>query len=245
MYYGFSGSWILLLIVTSIIGFASQGYINSTFKKWSMVPLDNGATGAQIAAAVLAGGATEVAIHRGEQAASGLRAVAIQPVGGQLTDNYDPRSKTLNLSQQVYGSSSVAAAGVAAHEAGHAIQDADGYVWNGVRSALVPVAQFGSASAFWFIIIGIFMRALPIGFYMVWIGVVFYAAAVLFQLVTLPVEINASKRAIAALQSGGALPPHQITGAKEVLTAAAFTYVAGALVAVLQLLYFIGLARRN
>lgn len=152
-----------------------------------------------------------------------------------------PRTRQLNLSQAVASQPSVAAAGIAAHETGHAIQHARGYVWGNVRTALVPVAQIGSGASIWFIVLGFILRFSGL----IWLGIILYAGAVLFQLVTLPVEIDASRRAVAALSSSGLVAPDQIGGVKQVLTAAALTYVAAALVAAMQLLYFIGLARRN
>lgn len=219
--------WLLLIVVSTVLGLATQGYINSTYRKWSRVPLASGSSGAQIARAILD--------------SNGLGSVAVQAIPGNLTDNYDPRNKTLSLSEGVYSTPSVAAAGVAAHEAGHAIQDAKGYVWGSVRSALVPVAQFGSMSAFWLIIIGVWINFSALA----WLGVAFYAGAVLFQVVTLPVEFDASRRAIASLQASGTMSTEQVAGARQVLTAAALTYVAGALIAALQLLYFVGLARND
>lgn len=223
----FDPTYLLLMIVTSIIGLATQSYINSSYRKWSQVTLGRGLSGAAVARAVLD--------------ANGLHDVAINTIGGTLTDNYDPRTRQLNLSQGVAATPSVAAAGVAAHEAGHAIQHAQGYVWNGVRTALVPAAQIGSSASIWLIIIGFGLRFSGL----IWVGVALYAGAVLFQLVTLPVELDASRRAVGALQSTGLVAPDQIGGVRQVLTAAALTYVAGALVAVLQLMYFIGLARRD
>lgn len=223
----FDPLWIALIVVSTILGLVTQGYINSTYRKWSQVPLDGGRSGAEVARAILDGG--------------GLTGVGIGQVAGQLTDHYDPRSKQLGLSQGVYGSANVAAAGVAAHEAGHALQDAQGYAWGKVRTALVPVAQIGSSSAFWLIFAGLIFNFSALA----WLGVLFYAGAVLFQVVTLPVEFDASRRAIAALRSSGTMSAPQIDGAKQVLTAAALTYVAAALIAALQLLYFIGLARRD
>src|SRR5512137_2586742 len=190
MFYGLNSGWLLLMIVSTVIGLATQGYINSTFRKWSRVPLESGKSGAQIAREILD--------------ANGLSEVGIKTIGGQLTDNYDPRSKTLSLSEPVYGAASVSAAGVAAHESGHAIQDATGYVWGAVRSSLVPVAGFGSNAAWVLIIIGIFLRAAgSIGQTLILLGILLYAAAVLFQLVTLPVEFDASRRAVASLQATG------------------------------------------
>lgn len=232
MYYGFSPAWIAIMLISLVLGLATQGYINSAFRKWSQVRLNSGMTGAQVAQRVLS--------------SDGLSGLEIRPVGGNLSDNYDPRTKVLNLSEGVYGTSSVAAAGVAAHEAGHAIQDAQGYVWGSVRSALVPAANLGSQMSWVMIFAGlVFFGASQLGYYVVWAGIAFFALAVLFQIVTLPVEFNASRRALAALESTGTLDPGQLAGAREVLTAAALTYVAAALVASLQLLYFIGLGSRR
>lgn len=222
-----NSSWLLLILVSTVLGLATRGYINSTYRKWSRVPLSGGSSGAAVARAILD--------------TNGLQHVAIQAIGGNLTDNYDPRNKTLSLSEGVFSTPSVAAAGVAAHEAGHAIQDAEGYVWGSVRGALVPVAQFGSMSAIWLILIGLWINLAALA----WVGVLFYAGAVLFQVVTLPVEFDASRRAISSLTASGAMSPEQVAGARQVLTAAALTYVAGALIAALQLLYFFGLARNN
>jgi len=230
--YGFSPGYLGIMIVSIALGAITQLYIKSTYSKWSQVPLQSGLTGAQVAARILAG--------------NGVPSLAIRPIGGNLTDNYDPRDKTLNLSEGVYGTSNVAAAGVAAHEAGHAVQDARGYVWGQIRSTLVPVASFGSSAAWIFIIIGAFFGAASVlGHYVILTGIAFYAAAVLFQVVTLPVEFDASRRALATLESTGTLSGEQLAGARQVLTAAALTYVAAALVALLQLLYLLGFLRRD
>jgi len=173
--------------------------------------------------------------------ANGLQAVPVSAVGGNLTDHYDPRNRTLALSEAVYSQPTVAAAGVAAHEAGHAIQHSQNYVWGNIRTAIVPVVNIGSKFAFPAIMIGLFLKLASLA----WIGVLFYAGAVLFQIVTLPVEFDASKRALAALSTSGTMPPEQVAGARQVLTAAALTYVGAALISVMQLLYFIGLARRS
>lgn len=223
----FDPLWLLLMAFSTVIGLATQHYINSTFRRWSAVPVGSGMTGEQVAQRILQ--------------MNGIGGVQIHPTAGALTDHYDPRSKRIALSQPVHGTASVAAAGVAAHEVGHAIQDAEGYVWGRVRSALVPVASFGSQAAFFFIFIGIAISFSGLA----WAGVVLYGAAVAFQVVTLPVELDASRRALASLQMSGALAPEQVGGARKVLTAAALTYVAAALVAALQLLYFIGLAGRR
>lgn len=223
----FDPMWILLMVVSTVLGLATQGYIKSSFRKWGNVQTRSGMTGAEVARKILD--------------TNGLHTVAIQQVAGNLSDHYDPRNKTLGLSSGVFGEMSVAAAGVAAHEAGHAVQDAQGYVWGKVRSAMVPVVNFGS-SATWILIMAGFIFRQPS---LIWLGVIFYAGAVLFQIVTLPVEFDASRRAMVSLESTGALDVGQLAGARQVLTAAALTYIAAALIAALQLLYFIGLARRD
>jgi Zn-dependent membrane protease YugP len=215
------------MIATVALGLITQGYIKSSFRKWSGVAVASGLTGAQVAQTVLN--------------SHGLDGVQIKQVGGNLSDNYDPRTKVLNLSQGVYGVSSVAAAGVAAHEAGHAVQDAQHYVWGTVRTALVPVANIGSSASWILIFVGFWIQLSGL----VWLGIAFYSMAVLFQVVTLPVEFDASRRALSALEATSVMDSNQLAGARQVLTAAALTYVAAALIAALQLLYYIGLARRD
>lgn len=167
--------------------------------------------------------------------ANGIYEVTIQRVSGSLTDHYDPRNKTLNLSESVYGSMSVAAIGVAAHECGHAIQHQKEYAPLQIRSSLVPVANFGSGASWFFIIAGLFLSWQPL----VTTGIVLFSLAVLFQLVTLPVEFNASSRAVAALGNLGILGQEELGHTKKVLSAAALTYVASAAAAILQLLRLI------
>ena len=245
---GFDSTWILLMVVSLVLGLVTQGYINSAYRRWSRVPLSSGLTGAQVAERVL--GVNGIGVGVGGPTVTGItgapRNVRIQPIGGNLSDHYDPRTKAISLSEGVYGVSSVAAAGVAAHEAGHAVQDARGYVWNRVRTALVPVTNFGSSAAWVMIFFGLFFGVgSTFGQGIVLLGILFYAFAVLFQIVTLPVELNASKRALVSLESSGVLAPAQLGGAKQVLTVAALTYVAAALIAVLQLLYLLGFLRRD
>ncbi|MDY0088688.1 MAG: zinc metallopeptidase [Coriobacteriia bacterium] len=220
--------YILIMLVAMVLGFITQGYVNSTYRKWSQVPLMTGRTGAEVARTMLD--------------SEGLHAVGIETVPGHLTDHYDPRTNVLRLSTDVYSGRSVAAAGVAAHEAGHAVQHARGYVPAKIRMALVPVANLGSGAAWVLIFIG-----LAIGFLqLAWLGVAAFATAVLFQLVTLPVEFNASGHALRALSTTGALQPQQVSGARNVLTAAALTYIAAALISVMQLFYWMSVVgRRN
>jgi Zn-dependent membrane protease YugP len=247
-FYGFNPTWILLMVVSVALGGITQAYINSAFRRWSEVPLGNGMTGAQVAARVMQSNGIDVAAYGVTEAPANDKkpVVRIQAVGGNLSDNYDPRDKTLNLSQAVFGASTVAAAGVAAHEAGHAVQDAQGYFWGRLRSALVPVATLGSRAAWILIIVGLlFGAASGLGSNVILLGIIFYAFAVLFQLVTLPVELNASHRALVALEDTATLDSSQMGGARQVLTAAALTYVAAALISLLQLLYLLGFLRRD
>ena len=243
--YGFDPTWLALMVVSVILGFATQAYIKSTYKKWSQVPLMSGMTGVQVAERVLAsnGLAGSGATVTNGASRPGVR---IQAIGGSLTDNYDPRDKTLNLSEGVYATSSVAAAGVAAHEAGHAVQDSTGYVWGRLRSIIVPAAAFGSQAGWVLIFVGVLLGAASgLGRMVVLLGIAFYACAVLFQVVTLPVEFDASRRAMSSLEATGTLSGDQLAGARQVLNAAALTYVAAALIAMLQLLYLLGFLRRD
>ena len=231
-------SYWMLIIVTMALGFAAQAYINSSYKKYSGVSNDVGMTGAQIARRMLD--------------ENGLHDVAVQAVSGTLSDHYDPRTRVVRLSEGVYGETSVSAMAIACHECGHAVQHARGYVPMSIRSALVPVANLGSSLWLILLMAGIFLHITQL----FWAGIILYAFAVLFHVVTLPVEFNASRRGLAYI-TGNASPSVVSTsqalaipgntsarGAKTVLTAAALTYVVGALTSVMQLLYFIGMARR-
>ena len=223
----FDPGYLVIMFVSIGLGLATQAYIKSTYRKWSRVPLDSGLPGTQVARRILDG--------------EGLHSVEVVRVPGELTDHYDPRSKKLALSDGVFETPSVAAAGIAAHEAGHAIQDARGYAWGKVRTALVPVVNFGSSSAGILIVLGLVVGISGL----LWLGIVAYATAVLFQLVTLPVEINASRRAMDSLERSAVMGSEQLAGARQVLFAAALTYVAAALISIMNLLYYIGLARRD
>lgn len=220
------GSYLPILIIAVVLGVVTQGWVNSAFKRYSAVPLATGMSGAEVARAMLD--------------ANGLRDVRIEQVHGRLSDHFDPRANVLRLSPAVFAGRSVAAAGVASHEAGHAVQHARGFVFARVRMSLVPTAQIGSNAAFPLILIGLVTAFTGL----VYVGIVLFAGAVLFQLVTLPVEFDASRRALESMSTGSILPAEQVDGARAVLTAAAMTYLAAALIAVMQLLYFIGLSRR-
>ena len=229
-YYGFGyaldPSYLLLVVVSLVLGLATQSYINSTYRTWSKVPSD-GASGADVARRMLD--------------ANGCSRVGIKGVAGHLTDHYDPSSKVLRLSDSVYGQSSIAAVGVAAHETGHAIQHAVGYGPLVLRGTLVPIAQIGSGAGPALAIAGLIF-GIPL---LINIGILLFAGAVLFYLVTLPVEFNASKRAVAILAKTNTLSPTEIDGVKKVLTAAAMTYLASALTAIANLVRLILISRRN
>ena len=218
--------FIICAGIPLLFGLWAQTRVKRTFQRYSQVQPHNGMTGAQAAAAVLQ--------------SSGLPNLQIRPVEGQLSDHYDPRNKTLNLSADVGNASSLAALGVAAHEAGHAVQDARGYRPMRIRQTLVPAATVGQSLWFFPVVLGLLMGLTGL----VTIGLVLFAAIVLFQLVTLPVEFDASKRALASLESQGLLAADELPGAKAVLNAAALTYVAGFVASLGQLIYFFALSRR-
>jgi uncharacterized protein len=221
---------VTLLIATTVLpllfGLWAQVKVKRTFDRYSKVAPRNGMSGAQAATAVLR--------------ASGLPNLRIRPVAGRLTDHYDPRNRTLNLSADVGQRASLAALGVAAHEAGHAIQDARRYVPMRIRQTLVPAATVGQSLWFLPVVVGLIVGATGL----VTVGLVLFAAVVLFQLVTLPVEFDASRRALVALEGQGLLAADEVPGARAVLNAAALTYVAGFVAALGQLLYFFALSRQ-
>ncbi len=206
-----------------LVMFASW-YVNSAYNKWLRVPVRSGMTGAQAAQRLIMTG--------------GLQGVQIQGIGGNLTDNYDPRDKVLRLSSTVANNASVASVAVAAHELGHAMQDADGYFPLRFRSALVPMVSIGSSLGWIMIIGGLLLRFTGIA----WLGVLFFSGGAIFALATLPVELNASARAKRLLAETGIIAgPDEQAGVNKVLNAAALTYVAGLASAIMQLLYFVGL----
>ncbi|MDD2980601.1 MAG: zinc metallopeptidase [Hespellia sp.] len=219
MFY-WDSTYILVLIGAAICMVASSR-VKSTFNKYSQVRSHNGMTGCEAAERILRN--------------NGLSDVIVRHVSGSLTDHYDPRTKVVNLSDATYNSASVAAIGVAAHECGHAIQHARGYVPLTLRSALVPVANLGSMAAWPLILIGLFMNG-STSLLFINIGIWAFSASVLFQLVTLPVEFNASSRAVHILGESGMLYEGEVDATKTVLRAAALTYVASAAASILQLL---------
>lgn len=222
-FYGFDSTY-LLLIIGLLISLAASAKLKSTFAAYRRVNSMSGLTGAQAAQRILR--------------AAGIYDVNIVPVSGELTDHYDPRAKEVRLSQSSYNQTSLAAVGVAAHECGHAIQHAVNYAPLNIRSSLVPAANLGSTLAWPIFLAGFIFAMEPL----LTAGIVLFSAAVLFQLVTLPVEYNASSRALKMLESTGILAPDENYGARKVLRAAALTYVAALLSSILQLLRLVILA---
>lgn len=217
----FDPLYLLFALPGLLLGLWAQSRVKSAFNTYSKMRTLRGVTGAQVARSLLD--------------AEGLYDVAVEETNGFLSDHYDPRTKVLRLSPQVYRAPSIAAAGVAAHEMGHAIQDAKGYVPLHFRSAIVPAVQFGSTLAPWIFLAGFFLRLTPLA----WLGVILFGISVLFSLVTLPVEFDASRRAKELLVSNGVLIGDEIKGVNKVLDAAALTYVAAAIAAVGTFLYYI------
>ena len=222
MFYNLFDPYYWILIVPSLLlAIWAQMMVSSNLKKYSAVYNQRGYTGADAARMILD--------------SNGLYHVRIERVSGNLTDHYDPKDEVIRLSDSVYGSTSVAAVGVAAHEAGHAVQHATGYIPIKVRSAIIPITQIGSQLSIPLILMGFLFQFQPLVFE----GILFYATAALFQLVTLPVEFNASARAMKVLEQSEMLAGDELTGAGKVLRAAAMTYVAALLTALAQLLRLI------
>lgn len=225
-YYSYFDPTYVLVVIGAVICLLASAGVKLTYGKYEKVRSRSGKTGAQVAEEVL---------YR-----AGVRDVSVERTSGHLTDHYNPKNKTLYLSDTVYGSTSVAAIGVACHEAGHAIQHNQEYFPLVFRNALVPVANFGSIASWPLIIIGIFFNGLTVqsgmGYMLLQLGIIMFSLSVLFQLVTLPVEFNASTRAIHMIEAGGYTSEEELRGTKKVLRAAALTYVASAAAAILQLL---------
>ena len=219
-YYYWDPTYILVLI-GALLSVGASALVNRTFNRYSSVYARSGLTGAQAAQKLL---------H-----SQGIYDVQIQHISGSLTDHYDPRTKTVNLSQDIYGQTSLAAVGVAAHECGHAIQHQNSYFPLTLRTAIVPAANLGSTLAWPLILIGLFFTR-NTGAVLINLGIICFSFAVIFQLVTLPVEFNASARALRILGEQGILSDSELPYTKKVLKAAALTYVASAAAAILQLL---------
>ena len=223
-FYDYFDPTILIVLPALIFTVWAQINVSSTFEKYKKVKTESNITGYDAARRILD--------------ANGLDHVAIEMVGGSLTDHYDPKANVIRLSSEVYGSSSAAAVGVAAHEAGHAVQHAKGYFPIKVRQAIIPATRIGSSLAMPLFLIGLLFAAPAL----MTVGIVFYSLAVIFQLVTLPVEFNASNRAMAALEGSGRMSHTELRASKKVLTAAALTYVAALASSLLSLLRLIVLA---
>jgi hypothetical protein len=212
------------LIVPLILGLAVQAWLKRTFAVNSAKPVVSGRSGAEVARQILD--------------RNGLQSVPVQPSkAGPLSDHYDPRTRSVNLSEPVFAGRSVAATAVAAHEVGHAIQHAKSYVPMTIRSAIWPIAAFGSRSWFFILIAGMIFNA----FGLVQLALIVFALVIAFQLITLPVEFNASRRALGQIRELGLVNDAEAVGARQTLTAAAMTYVAGALASIAQLLYFLAI----
>lgn len=222
-YYGFDWTYVYLVLPCLILSLWASAHVNSTFRRYSKQHSTRGITGADAAARVLA--------------ANGVRGVRIEHISGNLTDHYDPSSNVIRLSDNVYGSTSTAAIGVACHEAGHAVQYAQQYAPIKLRSAIIPVTNFGSRLAMPLILVGLLFSTLgELSNFFIYLGIACFGLSLVFQLVTLPVEFNASRRALAAIEQSRILTDEERAGARKTLTAAALTYVAATAVSLAQLL---------
>jgi len=226
-FYGFDQYYLILVVPTILLSLWAQFKVKSTFSKYSRIRCAKGINGAK---------AAELLLRE-----NNISNVKVEQVPGSLTDHYDPSNHVLRLSQSVYGEASIAAVGVAAHETGHAIQHARGYGPLALRSTLVPAANIGSSLGPWIAMVGLFM-SFPL---LLNIGIVLFAGAVAFYLITLPVEFNASARALVILSETQTLSQEELRGVKKVLSAAAMTYVASALTALMSLVRLILLSRRR
>lgn len=227
-FYGFDWTYLVFIVPCIIITLICQIKVQSTFSKYSKIRNSRNITGAQAAEYVLR--------------QNGVTGVRIEHVSGSMTDHFDPRTNVIRLSDTVYNSNSVAAVGVACHEAGHAVQHAEGYLPNKIRSIILPMAKIGSQLSWILILLGLIFTA-KVGFVLLYIGIVLFSLSVLFTIATLPVEFNASKRALECIRESDLLYGDEYTGAKRTLQAAAMTYVASALTAIMQLLRLIVIAR--
>lgn len=227
-FYGFDWTYLVFIVPCIIITLICQVKVQSTFSKYSKIRNSRNITGAQ---------AAEYVLRR-----NGVTGVRIEHVSGSMTDHFDPRTNVIRLSDTVYNSNSVAAVGVACHEAGHAVQHAVGYLPNKIRGIILPMAKIGSQLSWILILLGLIFTA-KVGFVLLYIGIVLFSLSVLFTIATLPVEFNASKRALDCIRESDLLYGDEYTGAKRTLQAAAMTYVASALTAIMQLLRLIVIAR--
>ena len=222
MFFFYDPLYLILVLPAILFAMIASAKVNSTFEKYQKQLSSRRITGAEAARRVLN--------------AHGLHSVPVRMVNGKLTDHYDPRDNTVYLSEAVHNSTSTAAIGVAAHEAGHAVQHAENYVPIRIRTAIIPVTNIGSRLAFPLILIGLLLGAWGGNYVLAYVGVICFSLTALFQLVTLPTEFNASSRAMKALENGGILSQDELKGARKVLSAAAMTYVAALAVSLAQLL---------
>ena len=217
----FNPTYLFFMVPGLLLTLWAQNKVKGTYRRYSQVPSTMGMTGAQVAQTILS--------------KMGVQGVRVEPVAGELTDHYDPGAKAVRLSQGIYNSTSLAAAAVAAHECGHVLQDVEDYKFMNVRATLVPAVNLGSRLGPMLIIAGLILNFLGLA----WLGILFFAAVFLFHIVTLPVEFDASKRALRLIDEYGILQGEENKGARAVLQAAAFTYVATAFYALLNLLYYV------
>lgn len=230
MFYGFDTTYLIFIVPCIIITLICQINVSSAFSKYSQIPNSRNMTGAQAAEYVLR--------------QNGVSGVRIEHISGNLTDHFDPRTNVIRLSDNVYNCSTVAAVGVAAHEAGHAVQHAQNYLPNKIRTAILPLASIGSRTSWGLIILGLLFSS-KIGFVLLYMGIVLFSFSVLFTVATLPVEFNASSRALKCIRETNLLNEEEYNGAKRTLRAAAMTYVASALTAILQLLRLIIISKNK
>ncbi|MBZ2173928.1 zinc metallopeptidase [Schnuerera sp. xch1] len=223
---GIGGNWFLLLMLALILSAYAQYKVSSSFNKYLKVPSRSGYSGREVARIILD--------------RNGLNHVKIETIGGNLTDHYDPRSEVLRLSRKVYNGSSLAAVSVAAHEVGHAIQHGEGYFPLILRNNIAPIASISSRFVWILIVLGFVISP-----FLLEVGIILYLAIVLFQVITLPVEFNASKRALLQLEENGVVYSDEIDSSKKVLSAAALTYVAATLVSFIQLLRLLSISGRR
>ncbi len=227
-YYGFDWTYLVLVLPCILLSLLASAHVKSTFKKYSKQHAQRRITGAEAARRVLT--------------ANGIRDVSIQRISGELTDHYDPKERVIRLSDGVYQSTSTAAIGVACHEAGHAVQYARGYVPIRLRAAVIPVTNFGSRLAMPLILLGLLFSSFSyMGDTLIYLGIACFGLSLIFQLVTLPVEFDASRRAMRAIEDGGLLTQEEQRGARKTLSAATLTYVAATAVALAQLLRLLSL----
>ena len=231
-YYGYNSTGLLPVLICALFALWASHNVNSTFKKYAKQFSRRNLTGAQAAQRVLS--------------ANGVHGVRIERVGGSLTDHFDPKTNVIRLSDSVFDSTSTAAIGVACHEAGHAVQYAVGYAPIKLRAAIIPVTNFGTKIAWPLMLLGVLLSGMSYAFYnLVYVGIACFSLSLVFQLITLPVEFNASRRAMTAIREGNILTDEELVGARKTLTAAALTYVAAVATSLVQLLRLIAIYGRR